>query len=408
VTVLALPRLRPDQSRIVRHPAKVKVLAAGRRFGKTFMCGVIVVAAAAAGNRVAWVVPTYKNARPAWRWIEQHLAPLLGKDGPVRVNRSTLTAEFASFGGRAGGFIGVYSADNDVSIRGEAFHLIIVDEAARVSEQTWTDVLMPTLADFGGDAILISTPLGRNWFWREWERARSKMDRELAAFTAPTTDNPMPSIRRAAELVKDRVPERVYRQEWLAEFVDDGGGIFRHIREQATAEPQERALEGHRYAIGVDWGRFSDFTVLTVLDCTLRAVVWIDRFNQIDYTIQKGRLMALCERFKPDAVIAEQNSMGVPLVEDLIRMDLPVAPFQTTNASKAQAVDGLALAFERRALTIPPDETLITELQSYTAERLPSGLLRYSAPEGLHDDMVMSLMLVWFAVAGTQYAYEAF
>ena len=396
--ILDLPRMRPDQSRIIRHPARVKVIAAGRRFGKTFMCGALAVNAAVHGNRVAWVVPTYKNARPAWRWIEQYLGPLLGKEtqGTVRVNRSTLSAEFSREDG--GGSINVYSADNDVSIRGEAFHLIIVDEAARVSEQTWTDVLLPTLADYGGQAILISTPMGRNWFWREHERGRAQMDREIAAFSAPTTDNPSPSIRQAAALAEERMPERVYRQEWLAEFLEESG-VFRKVREAVGAAVQQTPVEGHRYAIGADWGKLSDFSVFCVIDTTTREVCRVERMNRIDYALQTGRLQALAQTFSPDAIYAELNSIGVPIIEQLQRMGLPVQPFQTTNASKAQAIDALSLAFERGELRIPDDPTLIGELLAFQAERLPSGLFRYSAPEGLHDDCVMSLALAYQALA---------
>ena len=105
--------------------------------------------------------------------------------------------------------------------------------------------------------------------------------------------------------------------------------------------------------------------------------------------------------------------MGQPLIEQLQAAGLPVVPFTTTAASKQIAVDALALAFERGALRIIPDPTLIAELQAYEAERLPSGMLRYGAPSGMHDDTVMALMLAWHnpapATAGvTSYAQRNF
>lgn len=157
----------------------------------------------------------------------------------------------------------------------------------------------------------------------------------------------------------------------------------------------------------MDWGRQSDFTVITVIDVTNSSVVALDRFNQIDYAIQLDRLRALYERFRPRAIVAEANSMGLPLIESLQRDGLPVIAFTTTNASKQIAVDDLALAFERGAIRILPDPILINELQSYEAERLPSGMIRYGAPEGVHDDTVMSLMLAWHnptpAIAGVSH-----
>jgi hypothetical protein len=141
--------------------------------------------------------------------------------------------------------------------------------------------------------------------------------------------------------------------------------------------------------------------------------VALDRFNQIDYSLQLSRLTALYERFRPRAIVAEANSMGQPLVEQLQAAGLPVVPFTTTAASKQIAVDALALAFERGSIRIIPDATLISELQAYEAERLPSGMLRYGAPSGIHDDTVMAVMLAWHnpapATAGvSSYAQRSF
>jgi hypothetical protein len=91
--------------------------------------------------------------------------------------------------------------------------------------------------------------------------------------------------------------------------------------------------------------------------------------------------------------IAEENSIGGPIIEELQRSGLPVFPFQTSNQSKKQIVEALSLAFERSLLRIFPDPVLLSELQSFQCERLPSGMTRYSAPPGGHDDTVVSLCL---------------
>lgn len=388
--VLYLPRLRPDQWAIAQHPARTKVIAMGRRWGKTTLCGCVSLAAAAHGAKVAWWVPTYKNARPAWRWIEAATSGLVAS-GAVRLNRTERYLGFPY----SQGYLAVFSADNDVAGRGDWFNLAVLDEGARIPEATWTEVIQPGLADADGDALIPSTPAGRNWFWREWERGRQQMDTERAAFTAPSSANPMPTIRRAYELARERVPDRVFRQEWDAEFLEDSGGVFRKVRAAATARPQERGQDGHRYVFGVDWGKVADFTVIAVVDATTQELVHLDRSNRVDYALQVGRLLALYAAFKPDAVYAEQNAMGEPIVEQLQRQNVPVQPFQTTNASKAAVIDGLALAFERGELRILDDPVLIGELQAYQAERLPSGLLRYGAPEGMHDDCVIALALAY-------------
>ena len=102
----------------------------------------------------------------------------------------------------------------------------------------------------------------------------------------------------------------------------------------------------------------------------------------------------------------EQNSIGQPQIEELQRMGVPASGFITTNQTKAQIVDALALAFEQDKIKIPNDPTLISELMAYQSEKLPSGVLRYSAPEGMHDDCVIALALAWWAGAGGQTWYS--
>lgn len=384
-----LPRLRQDQYTIAMHPAKVKILSMGRRWGKTVLGGALVGITLQQHGRVAWIAPTYKNTRPMWRWL------LMATAEDAKAKRLTVSKAEHTITTTRGGFLGMYSGENIDSIRGEHFHLVVLDEAARLPEDAWTDAIMPTLADLDGDAVLISTPKGKNWFFTEWLQGQQGR-KDVCSWIAPTNANPILSIRRAFERVKDRVPERTYRQEWLAEFVDDGS-VFRRVLEAATAVLQDVAQDGHIYAFGVDWGRSNDYTVVTVIDMTDRAVVALDRFTQVDYTLQLGRLRALYERFRPEVVIAEQNSMGGPMVEALMQNGMPVQPFLTTNATKAAAIDALALAFERGELRIPNDPTLIAELQAYEMDRLPSGMYRYGAPVGMHDDHVISLALAWQA-----------
>lgn len=381
---LFLPRLRPDQYAIAQHPAKVKVLSMGRRWGKTVLGGNLSLLTANAGGTVAWIVPTYKNGRPLWRWIEQVTGGIRGVDR----NRSERIVSFPS-----GGFLGIYSADSEDSIRGEHFHLIILDEAARIAETAYYDAILPTAADHDADIILISTPKGRNWFFREHMNALADGQR-AAAWQAPSVANPNVNIRRAAELARLRVPERTYQQEWLAEFVEDAG-VFRRVLDAATARPHDGAQPGARYVCGVDLGKLNDYTVFAVIDVTSNALVYIDRFSQIDYTLQLGRLRILHQRFNFDTIIIERN-IGEMFIEQALRAGLPVLDFQTTNASKQKLIDDLSVAFEQSALTIIPEPALLAELQSYEMERTPSGLLRYSAPVGMHDDTVIALALAWY------------
>lgn len=349
------------------------------------MSGVYSLTCADYGAAVAWVVPTYKNSRPVWRFAESQVAQAKGVD----VHKSDRIITFPS-----GGWLGVYSADNDVGLRGESFDVVIIDEAAQVSEETYSDVILPTLADRNGRLMMISTPKGRNWFWREWVRGMSD-GRHTAAFTAPTSANPNPNIRKAFDMARERVTERTFKQEWLAEFVDDGGGVFRNVRACATAERHTKPLENHTYVAGLDWALSNDYTVLSIIDSTDKALVYTDRFNGIDYSLQRERIKATCERFGVRVVVAEENAMGKPNNDMLRRMGVKVRDFTTTATTKADIIEELAASFERGAIKIPNDPILIGELEAYESQRAPSGGVKYNAPDGMHDDTVMSLALAW-------------
>lgn len=350
------------------------------------MSGYVVLLAANIGGRCAWVVPTYKNARSVWRWVEQTVSPLLRYG--VRINRSERIVEFPN-----GGFVGIYSADNPDSMRGDAYHVVVMDEGARQDERVFTDVILPTLADYDGDLLIPSTPNGKNWFWNEFTRGKADMHYQ-AAFHAPTSANPSADIQRAFAMAKERMPERTFREEWLAEFVEDGA-VFRNVSACAIAVKQVEPIEGHSYLFGMDTAKLNDYSVITIMDTTLNEIVSIDKFNQIDYVLQLNRLDGLHKLWQPAAIVIESNNAHM-FIEEAWRRDLPVLAFNTNQASKQLMIDALVLAFERMDIRIIDDETLLSELHAFAAERLPGGTIRYSAPSGQHDDHVMSLALVWY------------
>jgi len=391
---VTLPRLHPGQRAVWDEPCRFKVLASGRRWGKTMLGSLACVHAGASGGRAWWVAPSYKMAQVGWRAVAR-----LGRQVPGAVIRQgDLMVRFPG-----GGTVQVRSADDPQSLRGEGLSLAVMDECAFMSEAAWTEALRPALSDRLGGALFISTPKGRNWFWRLFQRGQDDSEPDWQSWTFPTVANPYIAPGEIEAARRD-LPERIFQQEYEALFLDDAGGVFRRVLEAATLQPQGPAA-GRQYVIGVDWGKSNDFTVLTVMDVGAREMVYLDRFNQIDYAVQRGRLQALYERYKPDCIMAENNSMGEPIIEQLQRDNLPVRGFQTTNATKAVIVEALALAFEQGSIKILSDPTLVSELQAYEMDRTPSGLVRYSAPEGMHDDTVMSLALAW-AAANTRTQVE--
>ena len=372
-------RPHAGQATVHNDPARFKVLACGRRWGKTRLGVNECIQVAARGGRAWWVAPTYKMTEVGWRPLRQ-LAMRLGWQ--VRLSDHVVTAA-------NGGEVVIRSTDNYDALRGDGLDFVVLDECAFIAEQAWTEALRPALSDRLGRAMFISTPKGHNWFWRYWNLGQDATQQEWRSWQFPTASNP---FIKASEIEAARrsLPERTFEQEYLALFMDDGGGVFRRVLDAATLEQQEQPTPEHSYVFGVDWGKSDDFTVIAVWDTTTNDLVYLDRFNQIDYAFQRGRLMALAQRFAPRVIYAESNAMGDPIVEQLRRDGLPVRGFATTNATKTAIIEALALAFEQGSIHIINDPVLVGELQAYELSRTPSGMTRYEAPEGMHDDCVMA------------------
>lgn len=374
----------PGQRAILQHPARFKVVACGRRFGKTETGKILLVERALAGAVGWWISPTYRMADEVWRDLKAAL------DGAIaRKNEDMRRLDVIG-----GGVIRVRSGRNPDGLRGAGLDLAVLDEAAYLHPDVWRAAIRPALSDRRGEALFLSTPRGRNWFWGVWMNGQSASHPDWMSWRFPTAANPLIDPAEI-EAARASLPERVFREEYLAEFQDDGGLVFRRVEVCATVPPGEEPRPGARYVFGVDWAREDDFTCIAVLDARARRLVALDRFNEIGWALQRGRLAALADRWRPEAIWAEANSVGGPNIEALQVEGLPVIPFTTTATSKGPLIEALALALERDELAILPDPALLNELSAYRLERLPSGRFRYGAPPGGHDDCVIALALAW-------------
>jgi phage terminase large subunit-like protein len=293
------------------------------------------------------------------------------------------------------------SADNPDSLRGPNLDWFYIDEAAMCGH----DAMLIMLGRLRGSGNIprqnlrgwaTTTPRGKNWVWQMFANGDPSEFALIRASTRTNTYLPADFIKS----VEGSYSERWRAQELEGEFVDDNGSVFRGVRECATSAKLDKGGDGRTYIAGLDWGRSNDYTVLTVFDARDKREVFKDRFNQIDYTVQRNRIRAVHERFGITTIIAEANSMGQPNIEMLLRDGLPVQSFTTTNATKATIIEALALAFERREIGILNDDVCINELQAFEMERMTSGMMRYGAPSGMHDDTVMSMALAWYGVEG--------
>lgn len=295
-----------------------------------------------------------------------------------------------------GSTMAVRSTHHPDSLRGEGLDLAVLDEAAFMEARVWPEVVRPMLVTDRGEAIFLSTPRGRNWFWDLYRAGRGGEGSEWQSFHFSTADNPLIALEELED-IRRMTAARVWQTEYEASFSDESGQVFRRVREAVCHVGAGGPQAGHRYVAGVDWGRDYDYTVIVMMDATRRRMVAMDRFNQIGWHLQRGRLRAMAERWKPQAIWAEANGMGGPNIEALIREGLPMRRFMTTAKSKTPLIESLALAIERGSVALLDDPVLLGELAGYSLERLHSGGYRYGAAAGAHDDTVMAAALAWHA-----------
>jgi phage FluMu gp28-like protein len=336
------------------------------------------------GGRVWWVAPTYKMGLIGWDMLKAFALQIPDAD----VQRSRMLIEFPG-----GGRFEVRSGDNPDTLRGEGLQLVILDECAFMDDSVWNAALRPSLAIGHGHALFISTPNGQNWFYRLYALGFDDLAPDWSCFNFQSTDNPFFPVDEM-ESAKRELPERIFRAEYMAEFLKDTGAVFRGVEQISTlgrADPTKRNLE-HVFHMGIDWGRDYDFTVCSVVNSTTREQVDLLRFNQIGWQIQKQKVMDMYARWRPQIVSAEANAMGM-MLEALQAEGLPIRPFHTSHISKPRLIETLALAIERQQIHLLADKTQIMEMQAYTYTRNQHGNFAYGAPYGYHDDCVIATAL---------------
>jgi hypothetical protein len=382
--------LHPAQEIIFDSPAKVKVVNCGRRFGKTVLAGnVVITKAFTKKNSMSWVVsPRYSQTMIMWRKINR----VIPKQYIVDSSKGDFWIELEN-----GSMVFAKSADNPDSLVGEGLDLCVVDEAARVKPEAWEVSLQPTLLDSDGDALLLSTPKGKNWYYQEYLKGQNKEDfPEYESFHFSSYDNPFLKKELIDRKMKT-MTRLMFRQEILAEFVDDGGEVFSGIEACIFDCVRTEPIPGREYVMGVDLAKYEDYTVIYVVDTETRMVTWYKRLPHMDWNPQKDIIEHAHHKWNDARMLIDATGVGDPIVEDLEKRCIDVSPYKFSgNTLKKQVIEGLQVAFQNREIHIPRDKTLLGELGAYGYERLPSGLFKYGAPAGFHDDCVTALALaVW-------------
>lgn len=387
-------------------------VACGTKWGKTL--AVSAALAIAAPLRVQtlwrWIAPIYAQALIGMRYSRRILPP--PPIITVRTSGSPPAIELPSIDTA----IQYWHGQKPEDLEGEGVHGQGIDEGAKQKEQVYASAKTTTTLTRGPTAVF-STPRGKNWFYRGCMKAKLEMER--AAFegrppkaiflTAPSWDNPR-ITPEAIEEMRRSLPRRLFRQYVEAEFLDDGS-VFEYLSD-AFGNPLDywhddawtlASHESRAIFIGADWAKSVDYTVMIALNDQGRLVGY-RRFQRRPYPEQVASLFAFAAEMKRNSVlvgchvVCGHDKTGVgEAVDDIIQATNPegldVHGVTWTNKIKETYVTDLILSFEEKALHLAPWQVLKDELAQFEANVGMSGRIIYAAPEGLHDDTVMALVI---------------
>lgn len=378
------------QEDILRSEARFRTLAAGRRWGKTKVAAHEIIRRARKPNQMIWwIANTYKNVSRGYREVVAQLPPSwLAKPAPAY----TSTTKILQL--KNGTMIEFYSGGSPDSLAGEGVDFVVVDEAALIPDNVWQQLIRPTLMDTGGEAFIISTPRGHNWFWQMWKLGQEHRPGYESWRFAQTANPFVP--QEETDSAKEELPTIIFRQEIMAEFLAAGASIFGLGLERDDAIIDEIVEPRGNIFVGIDLAKKQDFTVITADREEDGMPCYFERFQDLDWPTQQNRIAYAIQELEDtpgvEGVTAMIDSTGIGDVvyDNLTAAGVDVTPVQFTNQSKEQMARLLAADLEHRRAHILSD--MREEFESYEFTLTSSGRYQFEAASG-HDDMVAAKML---------------
>lgn len=386
----------------------------GTKFGKSLGGSTAVGAGmwVKKGKIWRWIAPIYTQSKIGKRYLEKLLPPETFT--PKNAEPPTVTIN------STGSYVEYWHAKNPESLEGEGVTGgNVFDEYAKMPEAIYESA-STTITQTRAPGLFLSTPKGKNHFYARCMDAKERMEWAIKKgeppthvfITAKTEDNPYVP-KESIEDARRRLPDRLFRQYYLAEFIDDAAvfvGFRACVEDHEPLEvdhygkqfwlddnPQERKV-----VIGADWGKMNDYTVFTAIDYEhkYRRVCGFQRFNGVSYVQAVRELYHFAKNFKQCGLLNHDITGVGQAIDDMVaQVNLPTQGITFTNKSKSEMVNQLILAFQKKEISLPYWQEMIRELDAYEVVTTALGNYRYAAPEGsgIHDDIVSSLMLAWSA-----------
>lgn len=388
-----LPKLYDKQRDAVYDDARYVVIEASTKSGKTAGCIIWQLSRVMRDkNRMShwWVAPTYQQAKIAMSRVQAMLRRSRA-GGLADFNRSSLKATFEN--GATWNFMTGEKPDN---LYGEDVADAVMDEASRSRRESWHAV-RSTLTATKGPIRIIGNVKGRgNWMYELARRAESG-ESEMSYYKLTAWDAVEAGVLDKSEVedAKEKLPEHVFQELYLAEPSDDGGNPFGYesidectIREidPAQGDTIDWAQGADPVAWGWDLAKSQDWTVGVGLDDD-KNVTRFCRWRKP----WRATMSEIKRRVGGDPALVDSTGAGDPILEQL-QADCPeVEGYNFTSKSKQRLMEGLSVAIQSSEVAYPPGQ-IVNELEVFEFEHYRSGV-RYEAPTGMHDDCVDALGL---------------
>ena len=372
---IVLPERHPGQQRIHDADARFKVVMCGRRYGKTQHGIITACEGVIRGEMWGWFSPSYKFSTEVWRELVRTLEPIIEKKNTQEKRIDTIN----------GGVIEIWTLQGvsaeDVA-KGRKYHGAIFDEAGLVENlvEVYNTAVRPTLVDFKGDALFLGTPKGRRHGFVQLFARGEVGENGWMSFRAKTIENPYIPPEEV-DAARRELPEAIFKQEFEAEPSDDGLNPFGLKElERAVTQPSKKPT----VCYGVDLARANDWTVVVGLDEWGRWTTY-ERW-QAPWTETKQKIRRLSSEAP---CLVDGTGVGDAIFDDLAMAGMNVHKFVFHVASKRELVQRLIAAFAGQKVTIA-EGIPYTEFKAFEVSYTSQGKVRYTSPNGVHDDAIMA------------------
>ena len=390
--------LLPWQQEVWTDKSRFKVIAAGRRTGKSRLAAwrLIVSALEADKGHVWYIAPTQQQARDImWQQLLELGNPVIASS---HVNNMQLTLI-------NGSVISLKGADRPETMRGVALKFVVLDEYADIKPTVFEQILRPALADLKGEAVFIGTPKGRNHFYDIYKLGQSERPeaKDWKSWHFTSFDNPLLD-KEEIEVAKNTMSTFAFRQEFMASFEAPQSELFKE--DWVLIKDKEEEPEVGTYYMGVDLAGFENVSSQAsnkkkYLDQTAISIVkvgddnrwWVDKIDAGRWDIKEicERILNHVQLYDIQVIGIEKGALKRAIMPYLTEMMLKRAIYPRIeevalgNKSKVDKIIGaLQGRFEHKQIELCDGEWV---------REFRDELLNFPTT-GVHDDMVDSLSLI--------------